>query len=678
MFPPDSDAFTTLVNAAVQQPSLSVPPATTASGSLRIKDSKSLSMEGFEKCLMESMQKPKMSYMSESEVTDLSNRDKGRDSRRNVSKSGERPSSVENSEMKHFLSPHDQFMKNKKIEQQSSDNSRFRSVEALANSSASAALNPGLRFVREPFSSEHFERELKSKQESKSEDKSKVKSSADMQDEASKLFSQSFKKDSQHSQNSMLSAASLINQIIIKQINADSDKNSLNDHRQRQRLEKQQNQSPRATPPTSAALVPIKTEISDQFESPSSLSLKSENKEYNTPKLHISTSLRDTINNVITNNFINSSLKSPTSPGGNEFSSSSSGSKQGRIASRIPESMIQSTAAANENFKLRKALQSASGEKHSAEVADSAPPSSKRLATESSVQRQQVIHLANATTTTTTGSNKPPLPPHYIDSLSQGTAAVSRSGIPPATSASLMLSHHPASKMMGQPSTWPHIWPILPPPYYNHNQKLPPNQSGPSEESSPAPSSAHLSQLNLTGHLHHDYFQSRIAEAMQQPNSNNTNNNASTNDADGEKTKSEASRSETPKKESSNEQAAASQQPEPDKVSYPDSPSSPGEMVIDENPTSSPDVKSSDHSSSPSSENTQEKKPETETFSEHSSSGGVIKMHNNTSSGQYITSVFSIIISFLITDTQNATSTNSNRKPAISSPQYEPLSDDES
>lgn len=668
MLPPGSDAFATLVNTAVQQPSLSVPATVnsaehmrnTMSASRMIKDSKSLSVEGFEKCLMESVQHQKPKAQMDHDVTDLSN--SKLDNRRNALKNSDtRSGPIDNANIdlnKHFMSPytaasllqseHDRqqfLLERKKMEQ--FDNNRFRSVGALANSSA--ALNP--RLVREPFSSEHFERELRqmdinrSLNESKANEevKGKMKSTSEMQDEASKLFSQSFQKDSHNASNNMMSAASLISQIIVHQIGAETNKNigGGGGVHYRQRMDKP---SPSATPPATLP-VSIKTEVTEHNEH--QMPSTSDSKEHHT-KLTNSTSgsLRDTIFNVITSNFINTSGSSSDS----DYSKHQRASKNSHqsiegIAATVINSSSGSTPpvnTTNENFKLRKALQSV--EKHNLEQTENMG-STKRLATESRVQRQHVIHLASPGNNNS--SNKS-MPSPYVETLTQhhppsSTAMVSGSSSMPVSSAPMIMQHAQAKQLSYQTSmlgNWPHNWQIIPPhhlqpPFYNHNQKMP-HISGSEETPTSASVSSH--QLNLSGHrTFDDYFPSRIAEAMQQQPVSNSNISATVNntanETDNEKQKSEAvSRSETPKRDSRATPNANNneQQSETDKLSYPESPSSPGEMVIDENPTSSPDVKSNEHFS-PSSSDVEKRNEINKSLSEHSSNGGVIKIHNNCS-----------------------------------------------
>ncbi len=133
---------------------------------------------------------------------------------------------------------------------------RFRSVEAMMANHNAAANSPSFRFVREPFSSEHFERELRQMDFSGrvlAEHDELLKGgrlsshssfggsgqpminpmkpsagsvSLEQMDEASKLFSASFQKDSAHQRNEssgsgQMTAANFIDAIITRKINTD-------------------------------------------------------------------------------------------------------------------------------------------------------------------------------------------------------------------------------------------------------------------------------------------------------------------------------------------------------------------------------------------------------------------------------------------------------------------------
>ena len=247
MYSPSHDAFTTLVNAAAAQQSLAVPNIDRRAGSMTSMTSRSdltgranikekTSAEGLERSLMEIHSRPLKLADNESKMEDKL-------------KMG-----VHNVDTKPFHGNRsaltDDYMyvlehKRRQEMEQMAELERQR-YNRSANDHHNALSQPSLRFSREPFSREQFERELRQPTEPvrhlsehqyrvKTEDPDQTHDSrlisslrpqtSELDNEASKLFSQSFQKDNQkvNSSRGQFTAANLIDAIITHQINASTD-----------------------------------------------------------------------------------------------------------------------------------------------------------------------------------------------------------------------------------------------------------------------------------------------------------------------------------------------------------------------------------------------------------------------------------------------------------------------
>lgn len=735
-FGSNADAFTTLVNTAVQQKSLIVP-------------TKPPSAEGFEKCLIDNITASQSSHsgnkqtarivyppsqeeLSAHHQTSAKVKSEAEGTRRLKSEPTE--SDIKMAQFSgapfhgllpgQLMSPADgeRFMieQRKRIEQMAAAaagngpssaadklaaGDRFRSVEAMManhNAATSANNSPSLKFAREPFSSEHFERELRQidfsgrsnaipENEQAQQESLKVRPSLSSQmhspfggigssgqplinpmkpsagvsleqmDEASKLFSASFQKDSVHqridsSAGGHLTAANLIDAIITRQINTDSSGSSKGNappsssssaltaassasssvltsssggsqslgnfsvNRFRSGLEGGSGQ-PLGPPVTTSALkLPSRpSSTSSGHSSQSSVikvdatSAEAEEKIKLAPidfsKVLPPTSasvaaaaaavagssvpagsLRETIFNVISNNFVSS----PSAMDSKKTTTTTTSSAHQAIMDGISTS---SSSAANID-KLRKALQTGEGGKHPLfDANDHAGLSVKRHATESEVNsqlRQQVIHM--------TGSSLAPSASRSMDPVSPGnnesnTSSHSVSTGNASSSATVTAATH---------------WPPVQKPISTASTSTPAATASVSNPSSPwtsmpsislfgmGTSSANSPNVTLPSAASAvtsgsgafaNFFQNRIEEAMRVTDAPSSNTSRS--------------RAGSPKSVTTTESALRdSKTPESQKTAnlvrdtYPDSPSSP-EMVIDENraPSLSPDIKTASESS---------------------------------------------------------------------------------
>lgn len=278
------DPLDVLVNTAIQQKSLTIPPTTMAG--VRLKDTmpKPPSAEGFEKCLIDNINQQQSQHGAYKQSARIVYPPSQEDLINDLSKSKTIAEEIKarmkvepleaGSEMRRFspgpagfppglIQPppgglHPMTTMEAILEQRkkmdrlaaaastgvnpngpnAGSEARFRSVEALANSANHPnSHSPSLKFAREPFSSEVFERTLRQADQHREQEAADLKvrpnsinpmkPSAEQMDEASKIFSQSFQKDSHHQEQRSnsgghLTAANLIDAIITRQINTDS------------------------------------------------------------------------------------------------------------------------------------------------------------------------------------------------------------------------------------------------------------------------------------------------------------------------------------------------------------------------------------------------------------------------------------------------------------------------
>lgn len=491
--------------------------------------------------------------------------------------------------------------------------STFRPEQFLAATTSGYFSNPGLKFAREQFSSEHFERELRQQmadnvaaiasnrveQErliNKSDEpqlksrKSSTNIDATTMDEASKLFSQSFQKDSQPNltgNTGGITAANLIDAIITKQINTDSTKgpSSLGNYNTMLNRVKQQQQSlncsPSTTPtPTNKTIMSTHSLAEERAidfcimnkipATVDSFGSSSGNKSFG-----------ETILNMITDNIQNRSpTASPSSLVHNNSvrNKSSANQFEGIAATAVAASGSSSTTTTSaNNFKLRRALQPVDKSEdylQNKRLTSDVGNSAISLSSDSAIR--QVIQMATSTTTTTSITATASSPSLSIPPIIKHIEPISP---PTGTASGTALSSH---------QNWP--WPFLPGFYPNK-----PIQFAPSRLPEPSTIS------HLPGHS--DFFiPNRIAEVMQRSlpsTANNSNNSGSSNDGSENKSKTKITQL-TKKSTFKNDDKSTmnnvdtdstinSNKVHIDKISFPDSPSSPGEMVIDENrPPSTP------------------------------------------------------------------------------------------
>ncbi|GBM26118.1 Nuclear receptor corepressor 1 [Araneus ventricosus] len=232
--PSGHDAFNTLVNAAVAQPSLIVPkdgkgsPTSNAHSRQEVKSPRDRPVvEGLEKTLMDMHQRPR-SYA---------------ESGHNLS-SHERSRSNEPSPPEQLGESH-RYQSSVHSSYDLSREQRMSEKQMLMNDQPSTLR---LGNMREPFSREQFERQMRQTNVSASRDRAYGKKEeercrsgssesqtpnypspspqqSDLENEASKIFSQSFQKDAPRSNSSPrgFTAANLIDAIITRQINQNPD-----------------------------------------------------------------------------------------------------------------------------------------------------------------------------------------------------------------------------------------------------------------------------------------------------------------------------------------------------------------------------------------------------------------------------------------------------------------------
>lgn len=458
--------------------------------------------------------------------------------------------------------------------------------------------NPGLKFSSQ-FSLEHFERELRESQNKEEANRKKAATNETTMDEASKLFSQSFQKDGAVSGG--ITAGSLIDAIITKQINIGATN--------------KQNPDPFSTPLNRVKQPGVsKSPSPPSMQSPPPTSAPHESK-WAGPGFKM---MKD---------------KAPNPPSISPSHLKSLGNKLEGIAAAAAD-VPSVYPPAVDNHRLRVALESERfGNKH--------------LAPPNLLFRSEVIHMA---------SSAPPTMPTNVATVSSPSLSVPSKQLshmepisPPQTSAP---SRHPWS-----------LFQLPMPLYAASGVKLPQQQPSSAPE-------AHLSHLTVS----YDSFSiNRIAEAMQRqscssnepsrqevaaaakikqssveslsssshieaPNSNISikNDDGGNNNTGNSGSSDSITVSSDVRNSGENTQLS----------SYPDSPNSPGEMVIDENrqptPVPSPDLHKQNQSDSDSNKN---------------SKSGVIKLPNESSTSESCKSNSAIL-----------------NEPQ---PQYEPLSDDE-
>ncbi|CAG2100531.1 unnamed protein product [Medioppia subpectinata] len=235
------DAFTTLVNAAAAQQSLAVPSMERRPGSVSrtdqlIRSSIKPSAEGLEKSLIENFHgRPPRNYLE----NDLNKSD---DKMRQLSHEndykmfpGNRP-------------PINDYMyldQRRRYELDLADMERHGYNRSMAEHPGHSVSQPSLRFSREPFTKEQFEKEFVQQTSEPNRDPGIRLKTEDLEptpemrhslpvvrppmteldNEASKLFSQSFQKDNQKANSSrgQFTAANLIDAIITHQINSSTE-----------------------------------------------------------------------------------------------------------------------------------------------------------------------------------------------------------------------------------------------------------------------------------------------------------------------------------------------------------------------------------------------------------------------------------------------------------------------
>ena len=727
------DPFATLVNAAVER-SNTLSGGPQSSAQIRTKDGKASNAEGFEKFMSENItnvsgsqstgtnkQTARTVYipLQDSLANDLSKSKSEHDKQRMKLPVGE----LSETDMKlfppafHHLIQQQiqitneneklyQLEQRKKLEAltcAANVNERFRSVEALANSSSSSSnLNsshsPSLKFAREPFSSEHFERELRHAEPDSQQQQQQRSKQPEHMDEASKLFSQSFQKDQiqeRHSNSGGMTAANLIDAIITRQINTDSNSNkgsstsitsnsnvssvgpnSLSNFsisRFRSGMESGGNSGQVPPRPASTASMVSGPTPPLHMMKPESLSASSTPHPPNhldcyefEPKAHDFSkgnqssntghgngpagSLRETIFNVITNNFVSTTPSPPlpmsvsapvssvvtsatTTATANDLTKVKHSIIEGIASTAVPPT--QSSGSNSAVDKLRKALQT--GEKHSLEDDSGGGSPHKRQTVESEVQlRQQVIHH----TTTAPGSKTASM--NMVEPISPPQSTNSSSSASTTAAVTVTASTHwpptiaPTSVASSSAGQWTSM-----PTFSIFDANLRANLANLAAESSTAtqqptsqlPQSTTNSTIKTTSSVSsattgiiNDFFQNRFVEAMRGGNPLPTENEK---------------RSETPKTNEHLKQPKTSEHSNKIMSSYPNSPSSPGEMVIDENrvsPVSTPSLN----------EHSKEKLKLNESPSStpsDSNISGVIRKHSN-NSGMSNFKFFPLIILF--------------------------------
>lgn len=247
LYSPSHDAFQTLVNAAAAQQSLAVPNIDRRSApnsgsrlelSVRTNIKEKTSVEGLEKSLMEMHGRPRHSDSDskfDEKIKTISNENdsKGFQGNRTSMTTEEYAFALEQRRRAEL--------------EQMADMERQRFNRSVNESHNNPLSQPSLRFSREPFSREQFERELRQPSEpirQTSEQNFRMKTDdldrspesrlsitghrsqvSELDNEASKLFSQSFQKDNQKMSSSrgQFTAANLIDAIITHQINASTE-----------------------------------------------------------------------------------------------------------------------------------------------------------------------------------------------------------------------------------------------------------------------------------------------------------------------------------------------------------------------------------------------------------------------------------------------------------------------
>ncbi|KAH9405911.1 nuclear receptor corepressor 2 [Tyrophagus putrescentiae] len=542
---------------------------------------------------------------------------------------------------------------------------RFRSVEAMMTNHNAAANSPSLKFAREPFSSEHFERELRQMDFSgrvlaehdellKGERLSSHSSfggggqpminpmkpstgsvSLEQMDEASKLFSASFQKDSAHQRNNssgsgQMTAPNLIDAIITRQINTDlsgsTKGNAPPSSTTATSLVSGTTATTFSAPPQTGgggsgggqpSLAPPATNTGLKLLSrPSSTSLghssqsssvikvdgEAEEKLVKQGPIDFSKvlpptsasaaaaaaavagssvpagSLRETIFNVISNNFsgspsaMDSKKTATTTTSSTTSSSSASAAHQANL-----DSSSMSTSSSID--KLRKALQTGEGSKHHLVDASSKQrgPPVKRYAHAGDINqqlRQQVIQMAGSyqqpqtTTTTPTSSSSASRPSlGAVSPPSESNASNHSSSSTTAAATVTAATHWPVQQPTTSTSSAPSVSAGMS------------SSSSSSNPCSPWTSMPTILLFGMGGNLSAavtsgsgafaNFFQNRIEEAISRAGS----------------PKSGTITAETTRNTRTTEKAANLM-----RKAYSDSPSSPLEIVIDENRISSPDI----------------------------------------------------------------------------------------
>jgi hypothetical protein len=260
LYTPSHDAFTTLVNTAAAQQSLAVPNIDRRSGqqsvprtdisSIRSHPKDKPSVEGLEKSLMEMHGRPR-NYGENDMNIDMRNKSDEKMRITRDSPEGEPKSYAVNRPLV-ASGPEDfgfilEQRRRLELEQYAEMDRQRYSSSVNEHQNPTAISQPSLRFPREPFTREQFERELRQQSpirrgsdhniKMKTEDISELTPEmrnnmsiarpqvSELDNEASKLFSQSFQKDNPKTSSSrgQFTAANLIDAIITHQINSSTD-----------------------------------------------------------------------------------------------------------------------------------------------------------------------------------------------------------------------------------------------------------------------------------------------------------------------------------------------------------------------------------------------------------------------------------------------------------------------